>query len=73
MGRKLPILFAGLMLGEEAMQSPYTSYPDIFFSEDMQIIYDNCWTGDDVLFVGYSDKDRHLNYGDRRAYEHVSK
>ena len=70
-GRKFPILFAGLMLGEEDMQSPYLHHPDIFFSEDMQTMYDNCWTGANVVFAGHSGKDGHPNYNDRGAYEHL--
>ncbi len=70
-GRKLPILFAGMILEEQDMQSPYTNHPNVNFSEDIQTMYDNCWTGATVVFAGHSGKDGHPNYSDRGAYEHL--
>jgi hypothetical protein len=53
-GRKWPIVFAGIMLGEPAIQSPGSTLPDIRFGEDMQTMYDNCWTGANVVYAGHT-------------------
>jgi hypothetical protein len=52
-GRKWPIMFAGLMLGDAAMAAPTKTYPDCRFGEDMQTKYDNCWTGANVVYAGH--------------------
>ena len=52
-GRKWPIVFAGLMLGDQDMRSPNTTYPALRFGEDMQTMRDNGWTGADVVYAGH--------------------
>jgi hypothetical protein len=63
-GRKLPILFAGLLLGDAAMKSAWTTYPDQF-GEDMQTFYIKdialpqvgsvtvAWQGATVIYGGH--------------------
>jgi hypothetical protein len=41
-GRKWPIIFAGMLLGDTAMASPNTTYPDLHFGEDMLTMYGEC-------------------------------
>lgn len=63
-GRKWPIIFAGLMLGDAAMQSPTNNLPDLHFGEDDQtalcpyeydgITYSQGWTGAKAIFTGHS-------------------
>ncbi|NLF31900.1 MAG: hypothetical protein GX591_13555, partial [Planctomycetes bacterium] len=53
-GRKFPIVFAGLMLGDETMASPTKAYPGCNFGEDNQTMYGDCWTGAKVVFAGHS-------------------
>lgn len=52
-GRKWPIVFAGIMLGDKAMQSPEKSLPNVQFGEDMQTMYETCWTGAKVVYAGH--------------------
>jgi hypothetical protein len=52
-GRKWPIIFAGLLLGDTAMASPNTTYPSLRFGEDMQTMYGPCWTGANVVYAGH--------------------
>ena len=52
-GRKWPIVFAGIMLGDTGMQSPEKLLPNIQFGEDMQTMYDKCWTGANVVYAGH--------------------
>jgi hypothetical protein len=75
-GRKWPIVFAGIMLGDEQMQSPMKHYPECRFAEDDQTafcpytykdkVYDQCWTGAKVFFVGHSSW---LNGGRSGSFE----
>ena len=53
-GRKFPIVFAGLLLGDEAMASPTRQFPKVNFGEDNQTMYGTCWTGATVCFAGHS-------------------
>ena len=59
-GRKWPILFAGLMLGDPDMQN---LPPEIIFQEDQQTYYGKGWCGQTALFqmVGH--------HGPRQPYE----
>ena len=52
-GRKWPIIFAGIMLGDPDMQSPTVTYPLLRFGEDMQTMDGNGWTGADVVYAGH--------------------
>jgi hypothetical protein len=53
-GRKFPIVFAGLLLGDEEMASPTKSFPKVEFGEDNQTMYGEGWTGAKALFAGHS-------------------
>ncbi|MHB8139327.1 MAG: hypothetical protein ACYDGO_13215 [Smithellaceae bacterium] len=70
-GRKWPIIFAGLLLGDEAMKNPARTYPYLKFSEDAQTMFGNSWTGAKVVWAGHMGKDGHPRYADRGAYEHL--
>jgi len=70
-GRKLPLLLAGFLLGEEDMQRPDLYFPGVMFSEDIQTMYDTSWTGANVVFAGHAGADGHPNYPDWGAYEHL--
>ncbi|MBN1575897.1 MAG: hypothetical protein JW913_05050 [Chitinispirillaceae bacterium] len=52
-GRKWPIIFAGIMLGDPAMASPNGAYPSLRFGEDMQTMHGQCWTGANVVYAGH--------------------
>jgi hypothetical protein len=61
-GRKLPIVFAGILLNNPAMENVSTSYPNQF-GEDMQTVYVNqlpppgtyqqAWQGATVMYGGH--------------------
>jgi len=75
-GRKLPIVFAGLLLGDDELAGIGGSYPKVSFGEDEQTAYGDCWTGAKVVFAGHSGIDaatgearsRHNGWG---PYEHT--
>ena len=56
-GRKFPIVFAGVMLGDESMANINESFPKAAFGEDEQTAYGDCWTGAKVVFTGHSGID----------------
>jgi hypothetical protein len=77
-GRKWPIVLAGVLLGDEAMASPTKSYPKCLFAEDTQTLYGESWTGAKVVFGGHQEG-KGLDYwlnkpptekGDNGPYEH---
>jgi len=70
-GRKWPILFAGILLGDEEMQAPQKKYPYLRFSEDTQTMFGPSWTGAKVVWAGHVGKDGHPRYPDWGAYEHL--
>lgn len=75
-GRKLPILFAGLLLGDDELANINTSYPKVSFGEDEQTAYGSCWTGAKVVFTGHSGIDTPTGAGRSRGsgwgpYEHT--
>jgi len=71
-GRKWPIVFAGLMLGDKEMQSPLHKHPNAKFGEDMQTIYGKGWTGDTALYGGHLGPDGEKAGGPGwGAYEHL--
>ena len=70
-GRKWPILFAGMMLGDAEMQAPAKKYPYLKFSEDEQTAFGPCWTGAKVVWAGQMGAQGHPKYPDRGAYEHL--
>jgi len=53
-GRKLPIVLAGILLGDDQMASPTKTLPKVEFGEDNQTRYGECWTGAKVVFTGHS-------------------
>lgn len=73
-GRKFPIVFAGLLLGDEVMASPTVAYPKVEFGEDNQTIYGKGWTGATALFAGHSGIQRKSGKVERPRwgpYEHL--
>jgi hypothetical protein len=52
-GRKLPIVFAGLLLGDEQLAHINKNFPKAHFGEDEQTAYGDCWTGAKVVFTGH--------------------
>ena len=75
-GRKWPIVFAGIMLGDEAMASPNKSYPQCQFGEDMQTLYRRSWTGANVVYAGHQGVDKNGHDVNTRQpgwgqYEHL--
>ncbi|MDP6038284.1 MAG: hypothetical protein QGG64_07030, partial [Candidatus Latescibacteria bacterium] len=52
-GRKWPIVFAGMMLDDEAMSRPTTSLEHAVFSEDEQTRYGQAWHGATVIYGGH--------------------
>jgi hypothetical protein len=57
-GRKWPIVFAGMMLGDDEMASPTKTYPNVQFGEDMQTLFKRCWTGANVVYAGHQGVDK---------------
>ncbi|HUS46772.1 MAG TPA: hypothetical protein VM098_01535 [Phycisphaerae bacterium] len=53
-GRKFPIVFAGLLLGDDAMARVTKTLPKACFGEDEQTAYGDSWTGAKVVFTGHS-------------------
>jgi len=63
-GRKWPIVFAGIMLGDPDMQSPARRLPKLHFHEDDQTalcpyeyrgkVHERGWTGAKAIFTGHS-------------------
>jgi hypothetical protein len=73
-GRKFPIVFAGLMLGDDEMASPTKSFPKVEFGEDNQTMYGEGWTGAKALFAGHSGIQRATGKPERPQwgpYEHL--
>jgi hypothetical protein len=62
-GRKLPIVFAGLLLGDAELAQINKSYPDASFGEDEQTVYGPSWTGATVVFAGHSGIDASTGIG----------
>jgi hypothetical protein len=78
-GRKFPIVFAGTLLGDDAMANVSRSFPKASFGEDEMTSYGKCWTGARVVFCGHSGIDTATgigrNFGERGRpwgpYEHL--
>ena len=62
-GRKLPIVFAGFLLGDEELANINKSFPKACFGEDEQTAYGDCWTGAKVVFTGHSGIDEVTGIG----------
>jgi hypothetical protein len=52
-GRKLPIVFAGLLLGDDQLANVNRSFPRAHFGEDEQTAYGEAWSGAKVVFTGH--------------------
>jgi hypothetical protein len=77
-GRKLPIVFAGLLLGDSELANINRSFPKVSFGEDEQTAYGDCWTGAKVVFAGHSGIDAATGVGRNQGrgnswgpYEHL--
>ncbi|MGO8704300.1 MAG: hypothetical protein ACLQVA_10820 [Candidatus Brocadiia bacterium] len=78
-GCKLPIFFAGLLLGDDELAHIHNSFPKAHFGEDEQTAYGDCWTGAKVVFTGHSGIDEATGIGRNYArtndawgpYEHI--
>ncbi len=75
-GRKLPIVFAGKLLGDEQLENINRFFPKTSFGEDEQTAYGDCWTGAKVVFAGHSGIDAATGAGRSRGsgwgpYEHT--
>jgi hypothetical protein len=75
-GRKLPIVFAGMLLGDDELANINLSLPKASFGEDEQTAYGDCWTGAKVVFAGHSGIDTATGEGRSRGngwgpYEHT--
>jgi hypothetical protein len=77
-GRKLPIVFAGLLLGDAQLANINNAFPAVSFGEDEQTAYGGSWTGAKVVFAGHSGIDAATGVGRDRVrgadwgpYEHL--
>ncbi len=75
-GRKLPVVFAGLLLGDSELANINKTFPNASFGEDEQTAYGDCWTGAKVVFAGHSGIDAPTGAGRSRGsgwgpYEHT--
>jgi len=75
-GRKLPIVFAGLLLGDDELANINLSLPRVAFGEDEQTAYGDCWTSAKAVFTGHSGIDVVTGEGRSRRggwnpYEHL--
>jgi hypothetical protein len=77
-GRKLPIVFAGLLLGDQELANISRSFPKASFGEDEQTAYGEGWTGAKVVFAGHSGIDAATGVGRNQGrgnpwgpYEHL--
>ncbi|HEV7927280.1 MAG TPA: hypothetical protein VGR14_18145 [Verrucomicrobiae bacterium] len=77
-GRKLPIVFAGILLGDDDLANINKSFPKASFGEDEQTAYGDCWTGAKVVFAGHSGIDAATGRGRNKIrgepwgpYEHT--
>ena len=69
-GRKWPILFAGIMLRDEDIQSFQTKYK-ARFGEDMQTMYGTGWNGAKALYAGHVGAAGSRTNKGWGAYEHL--
>jgi hypothetical protein len=50
-GRKWPMIFSGIMLGDAAMAAPTQTFTALKIGEDMQTAWDYCWATGDSNYV----------------------
>ena len=70
-GRKWPILFAGIMLGDREIQSFQAKYPQTRFGEDMQTMHGKGWNGAKALYAGHMGVQGSKTEKGWGAYEHL--
>ncbi|GMV80263.1 MAG: hypothetical protein AMXMBFR7_14470 [Planctomycetota bacterium] len=70
-GRKLPLVLAGILLGDTEMAQPNKTLPNLRFGEDMQTMYDEGWTGAKAVYAGHVGKDGVPGKPDWGRYEHL--
>ncbi len=70
-GRKWPIIFAGIMLGDEQMRSPTQTFPELVFGEDEQTMFEDCWTGAKVVYAGHMGPEGNPRRKGWGRYEHL--
>jgi hypothetical protein len=70
-GRKLPIIFSGILLEDSEMSAPTITYPNLNFSEDMQTMYDDGWTGAGVVYAGHIGSEGNEYQDGWGPYEHL--
>ena len=69
-GRKWPILFAGIMLGDKEIQSFQPNYK-ARFGEDMQTMHGKGWNGAKALYAGHVGAEGSKTETGWGAYEHL--
>jgi hypothetical protein len=70
-GRKLPIVFAGILLDDREMQTPAKKLPKLRFGEDMQTVFAKGWTGARAVYAGHVGAKGLPGKPDWGAYEHL--
>lgn len=70
-GRKWPIVFAGLMLGDPEIQALQVRYPQTRFGEDMQTMHGKGWNGAKALYAGHVGAAGSKSEKGWGAYEHL--
>ena len=53
-GRKWPIVFSGILQGDDRMAFVKRTFPQAKFQEDLMTRYDDCWTGAGVVYCGHT-------------------
>jgi hypothetical protein len=73
-GRKLPIVLAGLLLGDDELSQLNKSFPKAHFGEDEQTAYGDSWTGAKVVFTGHRAIDEATGVArpETGPYEHTA-
>ncbi len=62
-GRKFPIVFAGVLMGDDELARINKHFPKAAFGEDEQTAYGDSWTGAKVVFTGHSAIDETTGIG----------
>ena len=72
-GRKLPIVIAGMLLGDDQLAHVNRSFPKAHFGEDEQTAYGDSWTGAKVAFTGHRAIDQATGVArpETGPYEHT--
>jgi len=70
-GRKWTIIFTGILLDQPKMQRPSRTFPKAVFSEDLQTMFDDCWTGAKVVYAGHVGPKGHPRHEGWGRYEHL--